>query len=235
MATLLSTGSEKRLYLQIAEKIVLLIGQGEYPVGSRLPAERKLAENFEVSRPTIREAMIALEVSGTVEIRPGSGVYVIAKEASPALNVDESLPGPFEILEARLHFEPEAAALASQRISHQEIFELRQLQKKMQKLEAEDLSATHDLDFRFHEMIAIATRNTSIHQAISWLWALRRQSQLSTTLDRLIRTRGATPIMDDHLKIIDAMQNRDAPSAKRAMQQHIQRVINEFSQYSLDE
>lgn len=235
MSTLLSSGSEKRLYLQIAEQIVFSIGQGKYPVGTRLPAERKLAETFEVSRPTIREAMIALEVSGTVEIRPGSGVYVIAVEASPALDVDGSLPGPFEILEARLHFEPEAAALASQRISHQEIFELRQLQRKMQEIEAEDLSVAHDLDFRFHELIAIATRNSSIQQTISWLWALRRQSQLNATFDRLIRSRGATPIIDDHLKIIDAMQNRDATLAKRTMQQHIQRVINEFSEYALDE
>ena len=235
MPTLSANVSEKRLYLQVAEKIVLLIGQGEYPVGARLPAERKLAETFGVSRPTIREAMIALEVSGNVEIRPGSGIYVIGKEASPVLDVDESLPGPFEILEARLHFEPEAVALASQRISHQEISELRQLQQEMQKLEGEDLTSAHELDFRFHEIIAIATRNASIHQTISWLWALRRESPMSATLDRLIRTRGATPILDDHLKIIEAMQSRNATTAKRAMQQHIQRVIDEFSEYALDE
>lgn len=226
--------SSKRLYLQIAEKILEMISQGTLSVGEKLPAERKLAETFSVSRPTIREAMIALEVSGIVEIRSGSGVYVIGESSRNELAIDDNLPGPFEILEARLYFESEAAALASQRITHQEIHQLKVFQKKMQNLENQDLAETHNYDQDFHELIAKSTRNSSIYDIICWLWTLRNRSQMNATFDTLIRSRGATPIIEDHQQIIDALQNRDENRARQAMRTHLQRVINEFSECSLD-
>ena len=66
----------QRLYRQIAEQLRALIAQGEFATGDRLPAERDLARQFNVSRPSVREALIALEVEGWVEVRTGSGVYV---------------------------------------------------------------------------------------------------------------------------------------------------------------
>jgi GntR family transcriptional repressor for pyruvate dehydrogenase complex len=70
----------RRLYLQIADQVRSLIASGEFPVGSRLPAERELAKRFGVSRPTFREALIALEVEGYVDVRPGSGIIVTAQK-----------------------------------------------------------------------------------------------------------------------------------------------------------
>lgn len=227
--------SSKRLYLQIAEKILEMISQGSLLVGEKLPAERKLAETFNVSRPTIREAMIALEVSGIVEIRSGSGVYVIAESGRSELNIEDNLPGPFEILEARLYFESEAAALASQRITHQEIHQLKVFQKKMQNLESQDLAETHSYDRSFHELIAQSTRNSSIYEIICGLWSLRNRSEMNTTFDALIRSRGASPIIEDHHLIIEALQSRDESRARQAMRSHIQRVINEFSECTLND
>ena len=66
----------RRLYLQIADQVRSLIAAGEFSPGSRLPAERELAKQFGVSRPSMREALIALEVEGYVEVRPGSGIIV---------------------------------------------------------------------------------------------------------------------------------------------------------------
>ena len=66
----------RRLYRQVADQLRALIDSGEYGVGSRLPTERDLAEQLKVSRPTVREALIALEVEGRVRIRVGSGIYV---------------------------------------------------------------------------------------------------------------------------------------------------------------
>ncbi|WP_231758665.1 FadR/GntR family transcriptional regulator [Microbulbifer elongatus] len=86
-----------RLYQQVAEKLAAAIAAGDYPAGTRLPAERKLAERFEVSRPTVREAIIALELAGCVEVKGGSGVYVTDSEAS-AFSAGESDIGAFEIL-----------------------------------------------------------------------------------------------------------------------------------------
>src|SRR5690606_36534344 len=77
-----SGGHSGRLYQRVAERLAEVIASGEYPVGSRLPAERKLAERFNVSRPTVREAIIALELAGCVEVKGGSGVYVTSGSSS---------------------------------------------------------------------------------------------------------------------------------------------------------
>ena len=74
--------AEKRLYRDVLKKLLKLIENGEYPAGGRLPPERVLAERFNVSRPTIREAIIALETLDLVEVKTGSGVYVLERKAS---------------------------------------------------------------------------------------------------------------------------------------------------------
>src|SRR6266852_3886734 len=91
----------RRLYRQIADQIAALIEKGEYGAGQRLPPERDLAKQLGVSRPSVREALIALEVEGYVEVRVGSGVYV--RGPIPAVRA-EPLPadsGPFELIKAR--------------------------------------------------------------------------------------------------------------------------------------
>ena len=106
---------EKRLFHSVAEQITDLIKDGVFPVGARLPGERELAERFGVSRVTIREAEIALQAIGRIEIKTGSGVYVSDKPPGD----DSQLPdvSAFELTEARSLFEAEAAALAAQNIS----------------------------------------------------------------------------------------------------------------------
>src|SRR6478672_2477976 len=92
----------RRLYRQIADQIAALIDRGEYGVGQRLPPERDLAKQLGVSRPSVREALIALEVEGYVEVRIGSGVYVV--ERTPRAASVEPLAedsGPFELIKAR--------------------------------------------------------------------------------------------------------------------------------------
>src|SRR5690349_24165130 len=104
----------RRLYRQIADQIAALIERGEYAVGARLPPERDLAKQLGVSRPSVREALIALEVEGYVEVRVGSGVYV--QGSCAASKAAETLPedsGPFELIKARWLIEAECAALAA--------------------------------------------------------------------------------------------------------------------------
>src|SRR6218665_2226433 len=87
--------SAQRLYRLIAERIAQKIRAGGFPVGSRLPAERELAELWQVSRSSVREALIALELSGYVEVRVGSGVYVTTARGpgTPALPASGPAPG----------------------------------------------------------------------------------------------------------------------------------------------
>src|ERR1041384_3042859 len=100
----------ERLYQELARKMLRALDEGKYKVGERLPAERELAVNCDVSRPTVREAIISLEVQGLVEVRLGASAYVRRKpsqQEQPGFNVTA-----FELTEARLSFEGEAAALA---------------------------------------------------------------------------------------------------------------------------
>ena len=107
--------AEPRLFQSIAERISALIDEGVFPPGARLPGERELAERFDVSRVTIREAEIALQAIGRIEIKTGAGVYVC--EDPP--DYPGALPNvsAFEVTEARALVEGEAAALAAKLIS----------------------------------------------------------------------------------------------------------------------
>src|SRR3954471_22770589 len=96
----------RRLYRQIADQIAALIERGEYGAGARLPPERDLAKQLGVSRASVREALIALEVEGYVEVRVGSGVYVTGREAAPAASLPAD-SGPFELIRARWIIEAE--------------------------------------------------------------------------------------------------------------------------------
>src|ERR1700682_2813711 len=118
----LTAVDNRRLYRQIADQIAALIEKGEYGSGRRVAAERDLAKQLGVSRPSVREALIALEVEGYVEVRVGSGVYV--RSPSPAAALAEPLPedsGPFELIRARWLIEAECAALAAKEASRAQI------------------------------------------------------------------------------------------------------------------
>src|SRR5438067_10298104 len=107
----------QRLYRQIAEQLRAAIAAGKFVVGSRLPAERDLAKQLGVSRPSVREALIALEVEGWVEVRIGSGVYVLPQGGAGTSGAAAQIPagewGPLELLRARRVIEGEIAALAA--------------------------------------------------------------------------------------------------------------------------
>lgn len=104
-----------RLYQQIARSLERLIADGEFGVGARLPAERDLAERLGVSRTSVREALIALEIAEIVEVRIGSGVYVTAlpRDNGPDPIAELAEPGPYEVLEARRLIEGQTAYRAA--------------------------------------------------------------------------------------------------------------------------
>jgi GntR family transcriptional repressor for pyruvate dehydrogenase complex len=217
----------RRLYLQVAEQLVGFIRAGNPAPGERLPSERDLAERFGVSRPTIREAMIALEISGLVEIRSGSGVYVVAPSGQPALQPRDEGPGPFEILEACARFEGEACALAAERISDAQLAQLRTLLAAMERQNQQQDTA-EGADQQFHCLIAEATGNSAISATVAWLWQLRHESEISHRCHQRVREEGFKPIIADHGKILRALEQRDPAAARRAMANHLQRVTDQL-------
>ena len=156
----------RRMFWQIAEKIKALIASGLYPPGTRLPAERELAETFDVSRPTIREAIIALEVLQHVEVKTGSGVYVLDKPKDKEDATTEQISA-FELTQARALVEGEAAALAALSITDEE---LSALEKTLEAMKTGVNAEEADRDF--HIIISRATRNKAILLAVNKFWSL---------------------------------------------------------------
>jgi DNA-binding FadR family transcriptional regulator len=216
---------EPRLYQQVADKIITLIESEEYTVGMRLPAERELASMFGVSRPTIREAVIALEIESYVEVRMGSGVYVLAHDDGNAGSSDKDV-GPFELTEARALFEGEAAALAATMISDEQLAELTECLEEMSKENAEELDTHEAADKKFHIIIAQATNNSAIVSTIENLWDLRESSALTRRMYQKVRNMGVKPSVEQHRDVYLALKAHDAPAARDAMRAHLMSVID---------
>src|SRR5437763_10952795 len=113
----------RRLYRQIADQIRTLIRSREFAAGTRLPPERDLARQLGVSRPSVREALIALEVEGLVEVRMGSGIYV--RDTQPAGTRRITAEGPLETIRARQLIESELAANAARTMKRSQLTGLR--------------------------------------------------------------------------------------------------------------
>ena len=214
----------KRLYQQVADQLSDLIASGKYQLGDRLPAERDLAQRFGVSRPTVREAVIALELAGLVEVRTGSGVYVV--ERSPvAMKTSEMDIGPFELTEARALFEGEAAALAATLITDEQLAELDATIDEMIEENKTDVEG-EIADRKFHMMIAQFTQNSAIASVVEDLWDVRHRSPLVSRMLDKVRKRGVKPRIDEHRAIADALRSRSPSKARAAMRRHLSRVID---------
>ena len=215
----------RRLYEQISRKLSQAIAAGEFKLGQRLPSERELAQSFGVSRPTVREAIIALELDGLVQVRLGSGVYV-TRRLPPAGKEAVKDIGPFELLEARRAIEGEVCALAALRIDEGQLEELSRLVAEMRDDNRHDqVLLSEEADRRFHELIARSTQNSAMVVAVQMLWDARVRSPQSHSLDDKVRARGLKPPVDEHTAILDALQLHDPDAARAAMHRHITRVI----------
>ena len=214
--------ADHRLFQSIADQIVALIDQGAFPPGSRLPGERELSERFGVSRVTVREAEIALQATGRIRIKTGSGVYV--SENMPKESGQLPTVSAFELTEARSLFESEAAALAAPIISDDDLAALRDLLAQMAQDSLDDDAVTA-IDRLFHLTIAAASGNKAIIHVIETLWRLR------TEISEVRRTHAAVCHHDgamrqaEHAAIVDALARRDPQAARIAMRQHFNRLI----------
>ncbi len=209
-----------KLYRKVLDVIVAEIASGRYPVGTRLPAERDLTERFGVSRPTIREAMIALELQGLVEARKGSGVFVRA--VATVGIADELDIGAFEIIEARRLLEGEVAAVAATEITDEHLGDLALLLKEMAQEEAVRAEAA---DRQFHIVIAEATGNDVIIGAVTDFWDMRERSPLARETLAKAGSLGVENRLAEHGRILNALQARAPDEARLAMRDHLNRVI----------
>jgi GntR family transcriptional repressor for pyruvate dehydrogenase complex len=220
----------RRLYRQIAEQIRGLIRSGEYLPGARLPPERDLAKQLGVSRPSVREALIALEVEGLVEVRIGSGIYV--QRAAAARNDDDAAvhaeAGPFELLRARHVIESECAALAAKSAKKAQIAAIEDAVAVMQR---EFDAHTQPLagDQLFHIRIAEATGNGALVAVVKMLWE-ERTGPLYKQLEHHYDSPALwVAAMAEHRAIVAAIAAHDASGARSAMQRHLTQAYKRFS------
>jgi DNA-binding FadR family transcriptional regulator len=208
------------------EKMLELLDSGEYPIGGRLPPERELAERFKVSRPTIREAIIALEALERVNVKTGSGVYV--REHHTLLDHVYQSVTAFELTEARALIEGETVALATKMITDEELEKLRQSLENMAKEnECGDL-ATGDADREFHHLIAEATQNKMIILITDQMWQVRNNAPQVFQAYKSICEQDGEKRVQEHMAIYDALVKRDAEEARSAMHEHFARILNKL-------
>ena len=220
----------RRLYRQIADQIRGLIRSGEFAAGARLPPERVLAKQLGVSRPSVREALIALEVEGLVEVRIGSGIYVLAQDGTPAgASSDGDAPaGPFELMRARYVIESECAALAAKSAEEAAV----RRDRAGTRRDGARARAGHPPlagDRMFHLAVAEATGNGALVHVVKTLWE-ERTGPLYKQLEHHYDTPGLwESAMAEHRAVLKAIGARDAAGAKSAMQRHLNGAYKRFS------
>ena len=217
----------KRMYEQIAEQIEALIRSGSFAPGSRLPAERELAELIGVSRPSIREALIALETAGLIETRVGDGTYVGPTAAIaaglPWTRSRDYGPGPLEQFVARRAIEPACAELAALAATPAQLDRLDASYARMAAVIAagQNPAAEHA---RFHVLIAEAANNSVLENVARELWRLRAGEMWETLRRRVEAPEMLALGMAFRRRLIGCLRARDAAGARAAMEAHLDRV-----------
>lgn len=229
----LQTLEPQRLYRQIAEQLRVLIGKGEFAVGTRIPAERDLAKQLGVSRPSVREALIALEVEGWVEIRTGSGVYVLDRSHRTAppvngMNGAGTEWGPLEIIRARRMVEGETAATAAQFGKRKDVDAMRRAIQMMRELAARK-EVPHEGDRAFHLAIVNACGNVVLTETVQGFWESRHGPIFARMIDYFETMSSWHSAIGEHEAILDAIAARDAGAARDAMHQHMDKFHQRFS------
>jgi len=218
-------GTSERPYQRLADEIVRLISKGDLAANDRLPSERILAERYKVSRTSIREAIIALEIRGIVEVRAGSGIYV--RVGKPFTLPEETSTGPFELLRGRLIIEPEICAAAATAAKDADLDAIYATIVAMRDT-LNDKRANEIADRKFHVAIASASGNGMLAQIVASVWDRRKGAMWEKIEEHFHTPALREAAIDDHQRIFQALVARDSQRAKGEMRKHIERVIHEF-------
>ncbi len=196
-----------------------------------MPTERELALKLGISRPSVREALIALEVDGRVDIRVGSGIYILPHVIDTPGPADAAIPiaGPFELLKARALFEGAAAEEAARIATPQDIAAL---DAAIAAMQAAEHPGPHSMAFdrAFHVAVADILGNDAVTRTISDLFDQRINpyfTQLASYFENADTWEAA---LREHMQIRDSIAAKDATGARRAMRNHLQNSQKRFSE-----
>jgi DNA-binding FadR family transcriptional regulator len=214
----------QRLYRMIADQIAGKIRKGDFLPGERLPSERDLAETLQVSRTSVREALIALELEGYIEVRVGTGIFVLPEKdrlrlrgALDTLPASQSDIGPFELITVQLMVEPECAALAA---AHGSDEQLAAVAAAARLMEGSTIPRVHNR--AFHIAVAAATGNAALVATVTSLWDLHDNSVIFHKLEQhlVMKPEVWKLAEDEHDDLVRAILARDAAAARATMRNH---------------
>lgn len=215
----------KKSYLLIVDQLKTLISDGEIQVGEKLPPERILAEQFGVARPTVREALSALEVLGIINVQVGSGAYVInvpRPDDQSTLNHLEEEPHPLDLFDVRKAVEPLTAARAAEHATPEDIAAIQAIVAEMEQDLEQDMFAL-DKDRRFHLSLAEASQNAHLVAIVRYIAQAMHKPLWQKYIMKNIAIEGHKAMyVDNHRRILDAIQARNPEQARTVMIEHLE-------------
>lgn len=217
-----------RLYVRVSQQIRDYLLRNDIGEGGRLPSEAELSKVLGVSRATIREAIVALEVSGVLAVKRNVGAVVLnLREEIPA-QVIKAEAGPFEQIKVRLLLEPEAARLAA---LYRNVQQCERMEQAIEMMVDENQAGfrTEEGDMQFHLIIAKASGNSLLNNHIVSLWHMRNEGKLWPQLQRsvdhnVMRTRAVF----QHMRILESIRAQNPEVALEAMRSHLESVLAEL-------
>jgi GntR family uxuAB operon transcriptional repressor len=225
--TIVPIDAPRRRYVQVAERLLDAIGRGDYLVGSRLPGDREIAAMTQVSRPTAREAILALELVGAVEVRHGAGVYVIDPRLRSAESAAVALGVPQELIEARVSVEPTVVRLCAERAIADDIARLRALVDEGEAVihDGGPYSRLSQLGLRFHAQLGQCCGNRVLADIVGHfvqvedhpLWVLANELALRNP-------EAQQEQVNEHRAILEAIEAGEADGAAMEMSVHLRRL-----------
>lgn len=212
-----------RVFEEIVQQLKDYFAKGELKPGDKLPSERELAEQFNCSRVSVRQALTLLEAQGLVVRKVGGGTYKVSDadfEVTQLVNILKPDEETFEEpLEVRRLLEPKIASLAAKRATREDIALMEDsLRRQKEKVEAGELIIQEDSEF--HYAIAKATKNGIIVKLVEaihdMLWQTREKS--------IMAAEGGRRSLEGHYPILEAIKNKDSEAAYEAMTKHLGEV-----------
>ncbi len=219
----------ERLYEQIVDQVEKSILGGELKPGDKLPAERELAEQFNVSRTAIREAVKTLTQKGLVEVQPGRGTFVtnstslVVRRSIGLMVKIESARSTLDLVEVREILEPEIAAMAASRANEEDLAALKKAVALMDAAK-DDPDTFIDGDMDFHLALAEGSQNVLILVLIDTLVDLLQDQRKRISLV----PGGITRAQEHHQAVLQAVLNRDPDAAREAMRVHLQQIRTDY-------
>ena len=196
-----------------------MILEGNYSHEERLPAERNLAEEFKVSRGTIRTALQNLEEQNLVTRKIGSGTYVTHRELSSQHDIS-SITSPLEMVEVRIAIEPQMVRLAITNASHRDLEELRNALRECEECGG-DAEKFARADTAFHMALAQCSKNKLMYWVYERISEVRRYSQWRIMKAKLLTPERIDYYNDQHRALYEAIASRDANEAIEVIKEHL--------------